>query len=434
MIANISPSALRHLFISIALAATAFASLSSIGAAAGSIATPAEQNSAPVLAYYYIWYTPDSWNRAKIDLPLLGAYSSDDESVMRQQIQWAKTAGIDGFIVSWKNTEVLSRRLDQLVRIAQEESFKLSINYESLDFSRNPLSIDQVKSDFGYFANTYAANPVFDLFGKPVIIWSGTWKFDRSQIESVTHPYLNQLQILASEKQADSYDAIADLVDGNAYYWSSVDPSTYPDYPGKLQRMSDVVHAHAGLWIAPAAPGFDARHLGGQKQVDRGDGITLNTQFNAALSSHPDAVGLISWNEFSENSHIEPSCMYGDAYLTQLAHLLGGTPPNVTIPCDQAALASAHAGTMAGAPLATPDLMENAPRSSTFDWDSSAPDGRSSAGSRTGTIMLLAPLATFMILSIFVVVWRSLRSPGPQSNAELDLNPPPDQSPESKDR
>ena len=43
-------------------------------------------------------------------IPLLGRYSSDDRGVMRQHVAWAKRAGIDGFIVSWKSTPVLNRR------------------------------------------------------------------------------------------------------------------------------------------------------------------------------------------------------------------------------------------------------------------------------------------------------------------------------------
>jgi len=56
---------------------------------------------------------------------LLGWYSSDDRAVMLQQVQWAKSAGIDGFIVSWKSTDVLNRRLEQLIEVAEQENFKL---------------------------------------------------------------------------------------------------------------------------------------------------------------------------------------------------------------------------------------------------------------------------------------------------------------------
>ncbi|HEX9014165.1 MAG TPA: hypothetical protein VF813_11630, partial [Anaerolineaceae bacterium] len=67
----------------------------------------------PMFAYYYIWFDPTSWNRAKSDYPLLGKYSSNDAAVMRQHIAWAKTAGLQGFIVSWKNTPALTARLKQ---------------------------------------------------------------------------------------------------------------------------------------------------------------------------------------------------------------------------------------------------------------------------------------------------------------------------------
>ena len=76
--------------------------------------------------------------------------------------------GIDGFIVSWKSTEKLNRRLDQLVKLSAQENFKLVIIYEGLDFERNPLPVEQVNSDLNYFLDHYVAQPVFDLFGKPV--------------------------------------------------------------------------------------------------------------------------------------------------------------------------------------------------------------------------------------------------------------------------
>ena len=49
----------------------------------------------PVFAYYYIWFNTNSWDRAKVDFPLLGRYSSDDTEVMRKHVQWAKQAGIE---------------------------------------------------------------------------------------------------------------------------------------------------------------------------------------------------------------------------------------------------------------------------------------------------------------------------------------------------
>jgi hypothetical protein len=299
------------------------------GAPASSASSPAA-GPTPVLAYYYIWYTSTSWQRAKRDLPLLGPYSSDEASVMRQHVRWAKGAGIDGFIVSWKSTPALDRRLARLVRIADAEHFKLAVIYQGLDFERRPLPAGRVAADLRLFAARYAGHPAFRLLGrKPVVILSGTWMFSTAEVASVTRQVKRRLQVLASEKHVGGYGRLAAHVDGNAYYWSSVDPTRYPDYPGKLDEMGGAVHARRGLWIAPAAPGFDARQLGGYRVVPRRDGATLRREFAGALSSAPDAVGLISWNEFSENSHIEPSRAYGGRYVRVMARLLGVPAPSI---------------------------------------------------------------------------------------------------------
>ena len=283
-------------------------------------ATPG--NHVPVLAFYYIWFDTQSWDRAKTDYPLIGRYSSDDAEVMRQHIEWAKEAGIDGFIVSWKGTEKLNSRLDRLVEVADQENFKLAVIYESLDFERNPLPLEQVDAGLGYFIHQYASHPAFDLFQKPMVIWSGTWEYSIQDIASVAKDKRDQIYILASEKNVKGYQRLSGIVDGDAYYWSSVDPDTHPGYLEKLVAMSDAVHQDGGLWVAPAAPGFDARLLGGDRVVYRESGDTLQKELSVAIQSSPDAIGLISWNEFSENSHLEPSQVYGYRYLEILAETL----------------------------------------------------------------------------------------------------------------
>jgi hypothetical protein len=306
----------------------------------------------PVLAYYYIWFDPGSWERAKSDFPLLGRYSSDDADVMRQHIKWAKQVGIDGFIVSWKSTDQLNRRLEQLIEIAESEDFKLSIIYQGLDFERRPLPVERIADDFEHFLQSYADREVFDLFGLPVVIWSGTWEFSVEEVATVTDPLHDQLLILASERQVEEYEAVAEVVAGNAYYWSSVDPDRFPGHQEKLDGMSRAVHQHGGLWIAPAAPGFDARLIEGTRVVERKDGETLLQQMQVAFASAPDAVGMISWNEFSENTHIEPSRNYGMRYLQVLAELRGGVVPEIiTFDSDIPATTTLEPDLIRSAPL-----------------------------------------------------------------------------------
>src|SRR5512143_2820654 len=167
---------------------------------------PATGSPVPTLAYYYIWFDTTSWNRAKTDYPLLGRYSSDDRTVMRQHIQWAKAAGITGFIVSWKSTEVLNRRLQQLIELADEEDFRLASIYQGLDFDRNPLPADRVANDLDYFVKNFASRRPFQLFQKPMVIWSGTWEFSTQDIQRVTQGRRDSLLILSSEKNLSGYE------------------------------------------------------------------------------------------------------------------------------------------------------------------------------------------------------------------------------------
>jgi hypothetical protein len=274
-----------------------------------------------VLAYYYIWFDSTSWNHAKIDYPLAGRYSSGSAAVMAQQVRLAKQAGISGFVVSWKNTPVLDRRLATIRRVAAAAGFKLAIMFEGRDFYGKPLPMQQVNSGFAYIARHYAGDPVFNIFGKTMVAWSGTWAYSRAQMASVTSAFRPSLMILATERQPADYQAVAGLFAGDAYYWSSADPLHTPGYEQKLDEFSAVVHQRGGLWVAPAAPGFDAQKLGGARVVPRRGGQTLRLEMNAAMSSSPDAIGLISWNEYSENSEVEPSQLNGGTALGVIASI-----------------------------------------------------------------------------------------------------------------
>jgi hypothetical protein len=252
---------------------------------------------------------------------------------MRIQMQEAKSAGINGFIVSWKNTQLDDHRLRLLMTVAAQQHFKLAMIYEGLDFYRHPLPLAEVASGFKTFADRYASNPVFfRLGGKPLTIWSGTWAYSYSDIAAVTTPVRGTIRVLATEKNLAGFRRVARLTDGDAYYWSSVNPATNTNYGPKLKAMSRAIHRDGEYWIAPFAPGFDARLVGGHEVVPRRKGKTLRVEYATALRSAPDVLGLISWNEFSENSYVEPSVRYKYQSLDVLRQLRGTSVPAPTGP------------------------------------------------------------------------------------------------------
>ena len=275
----------------------------------------------PVYAYFYQWFTPSSWNRAKQDFPLIGRYSSDDPAVLMTQVKQAKSAGIDGFLTSWKSTEPLNRRLDMLISTAKQQGLDLGVVYEALDFNRNPLPVATVEKDMTYLVDRWGRALTSTYYGRPVIIWTGTDQYTRDDVSQVRAALGTRAYLLAASRTVAGYERVADLVDGEAYYWSSADPQA-PSTMAKLAAMADAVHARHGLWFAPAASGYDGRSLGGTRVIDRADGRTLSASLDNAYASQPDAVAVISWNEWSENTYIEPGETYGDRELTVLRDYL----------------------------------------------------------------------------------------------------------------
>jgi hypothetical protein len=171
------PNTLRAgLAASLIVGAALFAAVpasASPGASGGAAATTSAAKHVPVFAYFYQWYNPSSWDRAKQDLPLVGKYSSDDPHVLRDQVEAARGAHIDGFLTSWKSTDALNRRLDLLIKIARSENLDLGVVYEALDFSRRPLPVATVLHDMLYLVSNWGADLKSTYYGRPLIIWTG---------------------------------------------------------------------------------------------------------------------------------------------------------------------------------------------------------------------------------------------------------------------
>jgi hypothetical protein len=275
----------------------------------------------PVYAYFYQWFNQSSWNRAKQDFPVAGKYSSDDPHVLRNQVRQAQAAGIGGFLTSWKRTDVLDRRLDLLLRVAGDERFGVGVVYEALDFGRRPLPVATVEADMTYLVQRWGAALSVDVASRPMIIWTGTDQYSVQDVQRVRSALAGRAELLAAAKSVAGYERIAGLVDGNAYYWSSADPTSAAT-SRKLADMGAAVHAHHGLWLAPAASGFDGRTLGHTRVIPRNGGATLRQSLANAFASSPDAVGVISWNEWSENTYIEPGERYGQQELITLRETL----------------------------------------------------------------------------------------------------------------
>ena len=111
--------------------------------------------------------------------------------------------------------------------------------------------------------------------------------------------------------------------------WCLYKPFRYADATDSIADATKcyenhVNHGQDPIRLFAVAPGYDDRHLTGDarqggdaRHVDRADGRIYESMLQAAMHAkpRPEMVVITSFNEFHENTHIEPSVNYGDQFL-----------------------------------------------------------------------------------------------------------------------
>jgi len=265
----------------------------------------------PVLAYYYTWYDPGTFSQTLFQPPQ--AYNSDDAGTMQRHIDQAKSAGIDGFIVSWLgNGDRTDNNLGHLLDMGKDKNFSLTVHFETTHF----WGPDDVIAQLQALRDNRLNHPAWLRYqGRPVIFFwavstfdNGTWSSIRSQVD----PNHNQVWIA----DGDNFNVLGgDAWDGISPYaiaWSA-NPTS------QMQRWGDTARniAPDKLWNPVVSPGCDDSAARAATCVrDRGDGSYYQASWDGALASSSSwAVVVSTFNEWMESTQIEPSVQWGDQYL-----------------------------------------------------------------------------------------------------------------------
>ncbi|MCB8986679.1 MAG: hypothetical protein H6661_02890 [Ardenticatenaceae bacterium] len=119
-----------------------------------------------VLAFYYAWYSPDSFGPGKTPFQPVSPYFSTDTAVIQRQVADAQSAGIDG-CQSWygpqtnNQTEAISRPEHRWRRRLGAVDFETAAFFASTTTASAPL-----RTLYHYF---HAAHLPICVDGKPVI-------------------------------------------------------------------------------------------------------------------------------------------------------------------------------------------------------------------------------------------------------------------------
>jgi hypothetical protein len=270
-----------------------------------------------------------------IDLPSEGLYDQNLAGTLDHHIDLAAGAGIRGFLVSWKGTgdagqnptasgynsrlDLLVNRVDTYDR-THASAVGLGLAYAAFGDYARPAS--EIINDLSYFAGRYGKDPAFrnEFSQRPIVMWLDTRKYAVPTVKAVSAA-VKGLVYLVGDETATSWARDAPYLDGSSYYWSSENPWSNPGAAPALTRLGDQVHAAGKRWFAPFIAGYDKQLLGGMCVPRRGlDTLDRVWQINA--TSHPDAWFGISWNEFVENTYLEPSRLYGTQYLDEIRRLI----------------------------------------------------------------------------------------------------------------
>jgi len=272
-----------------------------------------------------------------VDLPSEGLYDQALADTFDRHIAAAAAAGIRGFLASWKGTGQsnqdpaamgYNRRLDLLVsRVNAYNSshgghFGLGLALAAFgDYSR---STAEVQGDLAYFSSRYGKNPAFrnDYSSKPVVMWLDSRKFTIETVRDVSKAARPSLYLVGDET-SDSWTRDGAWLDASSYYWSTQKPDS-SFARSSITALSDKVHAAGKPWLAPFIAGYN-KQLAGGGCVPRNGIRTLDDIWAMNAATHPSGWFGISWNEFVENTYLEPTLAYGTTYLDELHRLISAS-------------------------------------------------------------------------------------------------------------
>lgn len=287
-----------------------------------------------VAAFYYSWYgnpaTDGEWihwtqegylppkDIASDYFPALGAYSSNDRTVIAQHMAWLRQAGIGVIIVTWWGQGSREEKpVPLILQMAQRYGIKVTFHIEPY----NGRTANGLLEDVKYLYRRYGSNPAFFLSTATSRYSPGNqpkpmfFVWDSSERDTG-----NPIQMDYWQKAVDAIHAlpqggliIADMKESKWITGSHFDglynyATLHLDQEGGFAWAASV--PPDSLYIPSVIPGFSASRVkySSDTYVSRLDGTTYNNQWATALGTgvQPAMVTVTSFNEWHEGTMIEP--------------------------------------------------------------------------------------------------------------------------------
>jgi hypothetical protein len=263
--------------------------------------------------HYFMWYLPlNGWGNgltsvpADAPRPLIGPYDSSDTDVIATQIRQMEDAGFDFALVhivfnrprTWTNARIF---LDRLSGHRLKAAIVIDGLYPESNADRT-MWVQKVKDEFARDSH------YLWLYGQPlIVVFSAQLTFDVPGV-ILRNTYWTSRYTPGN----NSFNPNTRLEPRDWAFWS---PTPQPLVNG----------------MVPVIPGYTDAPLGRLRTMvhPRDNGRYYGEQWRRALSLHPELIVVYGWNEYFEQTAIEPTTVWGYRYLDlsacYIAHAHRGT-------------------------------------------------------------------------------------------------------------
>jgi PKD repeat protein len=310
--------------------------------------------------YYYPWWKQLYWDDGHKSYPNLDEYDSQSLAVINQHIRWAVDYGIDFFAMSWWGPGSWEDKTlrDYYLQAEESSEIKFCIHYESVgclnkppgqpidfnsQFDESQTRKEKFLSDLDYIAGTFFNEPQYlKINGRPVIIFYSAMDYQNAA-EALAQfkqsmdpqPYLIADAVcfgLSIEDLDWDFLSSFDAITGYNMYTSNQSMHSYflSKVSGKYAEFKHYAESYGLSFIPNVMPGFDDTAIReGRPPLDRNNGQFYKEYWQLAieyLELDLNAIMITSFNEWFEDTQIEPATEYGMKYLEITKESLEAVP------------------------------------------------------------------------------------------------------------